>query len=430
MKKFLLPTLLSFSLLFFSKFSEAITQIVNVQNYSFTPSNFTINLGDTVKWNWINGSHTTTALSVPSGATLWNANLNSGSTTFIYVPGQAGSYSYECSFHQGTMSGYFTVSGCTPPDYSSFIAININICNGNTANLNAQTSGATSYQWFKNDTLIAGATNSNYMTTVGGQYHAIAFNSCGSDTSPNTGVNILPEPVVFITSSMDSVCIGNAVTLVGNGAISYSWSPSSNLSSVTGDTVLATTTSDIDVIVQGTDFNGCTAIDTLSLAVLPAPDAGFTFTESNDIATFTNTSSGATNYHWDFGDGASDTVFAPVHEYSFEGLFTIQLIATNANGCSDTVEQTITIVGVNEIEDDQFGIFYNDAASQIIISSKRKTAINSINLFDISGRKLKCDTRLISVNAVAIDTKNLSKGIYFLEINTVNGNMNSKFIVR
>ena len=101
-----------------------------------------------------------------------------------------------------------------------------------------------------------------------------------------------------------------------------------------------------------------------------------------------------------------------------------------ANGCSDTVEQTITIVGVNEIEDDQFGIFYNDAASQIIISSKRKTAINSINLFDISGSKLKCDKRLISVNAVAIDTKNLSKGIYFLEINTVNGNMNSKFIVR
>lgn len=55
---------------------------------------------------------------------------------------------------------------------------------------------------------------------------------------------------------------------------------------------------------------------------------------------FTNTTSGAVSYQWNFGDGNTSTVSNPVHTYTTSGNFTVTLIATNVNGCSDTLVKT------------------------------------------------------------------------------------------
>lgn len=60
--------------------------------------------------------------------------------------------------------------------------------------------------------------------------------------------------------------------------------------------------------------------------------------------TFDNNSVGATNYLWDFGTG--DTSSAPAPTYTFpEGLHTVTLIASRANGCNliDTAIMTIFV---------------------------------------------------------------------------------------
>lgn len=49
-----------------------------------------------------------------------------------------------------------------------------------------------------------------------------------------------------------------------------------------------------------------------------------------------NQSFGASSFLWDFGDGQNSTEFEPIHQYTSEGVFTITLIATNAEGCADT----------------------------------------------------------------------------------------------
>jgi gliding motility-associated-like protein len=51
-----------------------------------------------------------------------------------------------------------------------------------------------------------------------------------------------------------------------------------------------------------------------------------------------NRTFGALTYLWDFGDGTSSTEFEPVHEYVKEGVFDIQLVAYNADGCADTMK--------------------------------------------------------------------------------------------
>ena len=93
--------------------SFATTHTITAAGMTFTPSSgVTVNMGDTVKWVWGSGTHTTTSVTVPAGAANWSGNLTSSSTSFIYVPTVAGTYDYQCNFHVSMgMIGTFTVIG-------------------------------------------------------------------------------------------------------------------------------------------------------------------------------------------------------------------------------------------------------------------------------------------------------------------------------
>ena len=64
------------------------------------------------------------------------------------------------------------------------------------------------------------------------------------------------------------------------------------------------------------------------------PAANFSYTVDGRTITFTNTSSYATAYSWNFGDGATSTEENPVHTYATDGNFTVVLTATNDLGTS------------------------------------------------------------------------------------------------
>lgn len=78
-----------------------------------------------------------------------------------------------------------------------------------------------------------------------------------------------------------------------------------------------------------------------------APTAGFTYSAAGNEVTFTNTSTGATSYSWDFGDASSSTQANPVHTYANNGSYTVVLSATNENGTT-TSTQTL-ILGATDI---------------------------------------------------------------------------------
>jgi len=69
-------------------------------------------VGDTIHWQWSNGSHTTTSTSVPAGAATWNSNMNQTTTSFEYKVTVPGNYSYKCTPHGGMgMLGSFSAIG-------------------------------------------------------------------------------------------------------------------------------------------------------------------------------------------------------------------------------------------------------------------------------------------------------------------------------
>ncbi|MGY5355757.1 PKD domain-containing protein [Wenyingzhuangia sp. IMCC45467] len=110
----------------------------------------------------------------------------------------------------------------------------------------------------------------------------------------------------------------------------------------------------LTVFILSTTFIACTEDlpEAGSKADETPPTSGFSAEEqSGDYLTylFTNTSSSATDYVWDFGDPTSGTDNTsteenPSHTYSAEGEYTVSLTASDKLGVESTYSTTIDIV--------------------------------------------------------------------------------------
>ncbi|MEI7982630.1 MAG: T9SS type A sorting domain-containing protein [Bacteroidota bacterium] len=101
---------------------------VDVSNFTFTPASLpNVRVGDTVHFQWISGTHTTTSTTIPAGAASWNHPITSASQTFDYMPTTIGVYNYKCTPHAAMgMVGSFTVdvaAGIT--EHKSSVAIEL-----------------------------------------------------------------------------------------------------------------------------------------------------------------------------------------------------------------------------------------------------------------------------------------------------------------
>ncbi len=114
-------------------------------------------------------------------------------------------------------------------------------------------------------------------------------------------------------------------------------------------------------------FQGCnlTTVDEF-ITVHAQPVAGFTANTTDQCFTghqfdFTNTSTiaaGTMAYNWDLGDGTTASTQDVSHSYAQAGIYTVKLITTSNNGCSDSVAFDVrvrvsTIPGFNIDKTDQ-----------------------------------------------------------------------------
>ncbi len=76
------------------------------------------------------------------------------------------------------------------------------------------------------------------------------------------------------------------------------------------------------------------------------PTANFSFSGAGGVApctvSFTNESTNADSYSWDFGDGHTSTETNPTHTYQSGGTFTVTLTATNQYG-SNSITKNVNI---------------------------------------------------------------------------------------
>jgi len=95
---------------------------------------------------------------------------------------------------------------------------------------------------------------------------------------------------------------------------------------------------------------------TQPLTVLSKPVADFTPSDTilnlpaENVVIFTNNSTGAVSYTWDFGNGQTSTQATPDPVfYTTPGTYRVMLIATSAGGCRDTAMAVITVRAAEEL---------------------------------------------------------------------------------
>ncbi|NUQ26836.1 MAG: T9SS type A sorting domain-containing protein [Saprospiraceae bacterium] len=164
----------------------------------------------------------------------------------------------------------------------------------------------------------------------------------------------------------------------------------------------------------------------------PVPVAAFEYTaDSAALAIeFFDGSFFATEWYWDFGDGATSTQRHPVHSYAQSGAYIVCLTASNMTG-SDMVCDTILlgqITGVEEApaEEGVVRVFPNPATHEITLVAESLPAGPAIfKIYDALGREVL--RRSLQAGAARIeervDISRLPAGAYFWRVEAVGGKL-------
>ncbi|WP_165917141.1 gliding motility-associated C-terminal domain-containing protein [Flaviaesturariibacter aridisoli] len=200
-----------------------------------------------------------------------------------------------------------------------------------------------------------------FNTAVQDTFHVklVASNQCGTDTT-SFDIIAAPNPIrllMAVNGPQQAGCAPHAVQFVNNtvGATGFQWNfgDGNTLSTTGAGTVTHTFLTSGTYNVQLTAFNGCTDTTmTLAINVFPKPTASFTADRFSaclgDSIHFTNNSSGATSYLWQFGDGNTSTLTAPAHAYTAPNTYNVKLIAYRLNApgnvCSDSITVPVLVV--------------------------------------------------------------------------------------
>lgn len=133
-------------------------------------------------------------------------------------------------------------------------------------------------------------------------------NGCKDSLSGNFTIHDLPK-IVAVSDTV--ICNGDAATLSATGGLSYVWTPAATLSCSNCQSPIATPTVPTSYLVTGTDANGCSNRDTVSVSLQSATTS--TVAPGGAICTdsiFQLQVSGAHRYQWSPAPTLSDSTIA------------------------------------------------------------------------------------------------------------------------
>jgi hypothetical protein len=226
-----------------------------------------------------------------------------------------------------TNTATLTVTVNPLPIVSSTSAPAATVCSGTPVTLSG--TGATSYAW------SGGVINGVAFTPAATQTYTVTgtdANGCSNTSSATITVN--PGPTVaFNVTPSSAVCAGNAVTLSGTGAVTYTWS--GGVTNAVPFTPVATST----YTVTGTAANGCTNTAVTTVTVNPLPVVGTNSSPAPLVCSGTPVTlngTGAATYVWT--GGVNDNV-----PFTATATDTYTVTGTDANGCTATAVTTVTV---------------------------------------------------------------------------------------
>ena len=319
-------------------------------NYTFTP---------TVGQCATSANLTVTINPIPTVTILENPTICAGQTTvlttntsisggsFAWTPGQTTPTITVNPAATTSYSVIYTVSGCASSASNSIVTVN-----------NSVSPQFTPWgPYCQNDVLaqvilpqtsingITGTWNPQMVSTANAGISTYTFTPTAGQCASVFQLQVETFATPIINAGADiTICNGNSVTLTATGGIQYTWSNSVQ----NGIPFQAAISSEYSV--SATDANGCEGFDTVLVTVLPSPNAAFTPDITSGIAPlsvqFTNTSTNATSYVWNFGNGntlAVSNTNTVSTTYLTAQSYTVWLVASNGF-CTDSTLTTIIVL--------------------------------------------------------------------------------------
>lgn len=169
-------------------------------------------------------------------------------------------------------------------------------------------------------------------------------------------VNALPD-AFFATVAPGCTPLNVTFSNVSQRAVSYEWDfgdatlSSSAAPSKVFDNPVALADRVYTVTLKAYSASGCTDTIKRNITVYPKPIPDFSANKTLrcDTASFNmlNSTIGAAQFLWKYGDGNSDNAVTPLHYYrtaaNNDTTYTVRLIATSANSCKDSTDRTIVV---------------------------------------------------------------------------------------
>ncbi len=247
--------------------------------------------------------------------------------------------------NQGGHFGYCYIDASCDQEATTNV---VTICPGSTQ-LCGQ-AGYTTYNW-------TGPVTGNSVclnTTTPGSYTLTSTGQCPAPTRFYT-LNVSPTPTVNFTSTVtpcnQTVPFTDASTVSGGATITgWSWNfGDGGTSALQNPSHTYAGTGSFNVALTCTSSAGCSATFSTSIVIGTGPTAAFSASTvcPGNPTVFTNTSSGASSYSWNFGEppsGAANTSGAtnPTHTYAGSGTYLVTLTAMGTGTCVAT--KTLNVV--------------------------------------------------------------------------------------
>lgn len=302
-----------------------------------------------------------------TGAASYNWNFGDGSSNTIANPGHtytnAGTYTVTLTAvgaggtNSLTRSNYIVVTNPPPPPVASFNGTPTNGPAPLAVSFANSSTGATNYNWNFGDGHSSAATNPAHTYTNAGAY-TVTLTAVGAGgtnilTLPNyIVVTNLPPSVAFVASPTNGVApLTVNFTNLSSGATNYSWNFGDGQTNGNANPIHTyTNAGSYTVVLTAFGIGGSNSLARSNYIVVtsPPPVASFSGSPTSGPApltvNFSNSSTGATNYNWNFGDGSSNAVANPAHTYTNAGTYSVTLTAVGAGGTNSLTRPNYIVV--------------------------------------------------------------------------------------
>lgn len=383
-------------------------------------------------------------VSVSGGADPFTYAWSNGSTNQDLVNVKAGNYSLILIDANGCTESTGMITITQPnPIIATMNLVNPVACSGNASGaLSVNVNGGTvpyTYNWTN------GASTASISGLEGGNYSVTVMDANGCITIASY---TLTEPLSFTTEILSTnllcngIATGTAYAFVSGGQFPYSFNWSNGQTTEVLSNLAAGT-----YTVTVTDFNNCTATESVTITQPNAINVTFTVYAANTslgapaiVMSQVSGGVGPYSYLWNGTVTTSYIKFVPVGS-------TVSFLVTDANGCTYTTNYVVSAGNVsiaepgteffayltdNQLEITDFNVYPNPSNDgRFFIQLNHEASGSSIvQIYDAFGRLVEdYHINKVSDQLIEVSLNKYSSGVYVVRYINQNGMMLSKRII-